>query len=80
MKNVAVGKGSYYHPSKTVSLKFFWEKPNEEIKKVKVKKKKKRERKKILLTIITAVVQIALNHCQGYFIIYNCSNSKGPFT
>lgn len=46
MKNVAVGKGSYYHPSKTVSLKFFWEKPNEEIKKVKVKKKKKEREKK----------------------------------
>lgn len=41
MKNVAVGKGIYYHPSKIVSLKFFWEKPNEEIKKVKVKEKKK---------------------------------------
>lgn len=43
MKNVTVGKMKCYHPSKIVSLKFFWEKPNKKIKMVKEKKKTKQE-------------------------------------
>lgn len=47
MKNVTVGKMKCYHPSKIVSLKFFWEKPNKKIKRVNEKKKHKKKKKNL---------------------------------